>query len=167
MNIIIKSTLNTLQQSKSLLEKLTDNQLSNTSISPYYSSIGSHFRHILDFYGCILNLNSEGLIDLTARTRNREVEKKCCETLVYLDKILEELMSNQFEMNETIDVIDDLGMGKIKMQYTMASLFSQANSHTIHHYAIINYILDGLRIPLEDSDFGYNPTTPKVTFEIR
>ncbi len=54
-----------------------------------------------------------------------------------------------------------LGLGKIEMTYTYDALFSQANSHTIHHYAIINYILDGLKIAFDDADFGYNSTTPK------
>ena len=47
------------------------------------------------------------------------------------------------------------------MKYTLGAVFAQANSHTIHHYAIINYILEGLNISLDDIDFGYNPTTPK------
>ena len=60
-------------------------------------------------------------------------------------------------------VIDDLGLGKIEVQYTLGAVFSQANSHAIHHYAIMNYILDNLGISVNDSDFGYNPTTPKTT----
>ena len=50
MNLIIASTLKTLQKTNSLLFNLTDEQLSDASVSPYYSSIGSHLRHILDFY---------------------------------------------------------------------------------------------------------------------
>lgn len=58
-------------------------------------------------------------------------------------------------------VIDDLGMGKIEISYTFGALLAQAKSHTIHHYAIINYILDRLGVTVSDSEFGYNPTTPK------
>ncbi|WP_299555727.1 hypothetical protein [Seonamhaeicola sp.] len=167
MDIIIESTLKTLRKSRYLLEQLSDEALCNASISPYYSSIGSHIRHILDFYDCIFNINSDNVVDLTARSRNREVESKCCTALSYLDVVEGKLRSNAFEMSKTVSVIDDLGMGKIEMQYTVASLFSQANSHTIHHYAIINYILEGLNITFEDSDFGYNPTTPKALLKIK
>ncbi|WP_248722546.1 hypothetical protein [Seonamhaeicola sp. ML3] len=162
MDIIIESSLKTLQKSRFLLEKLTDDELCNASISPYYSSIGTHLRHILDFYDCIFKASSGEIIDLTARSRNREVESKCCSALSYLGFIEDKLRSSRNKMDETVTVVDDLGMGSIKMQYTRASLFSQANSHTIHHYAIINYILEGLNISFEDSDFGYNPTTPKA-----
>lgn len=160
MHIIIQSTLKTLQKSKSLLDNLQDKTLCNATLAPYYSSIGSHIRHILDFYDCIFNLN-ENTIDLTARSRNKEVETQCCSAKNYLDSIIEKLKNSDFKMNESVTVIDDLGLGKTELKYTFAAVFSQANSHTIHHYAIINYILEGLNVSFEDSEFGYNPTTPK------
>lgn len=165
MDIIIESTLKTLKKSSFLLDKLTDDELCNASISPYYSSVGSHVRHILDFYNCVFNMNNDSIVDLTARSRNKEVESKCCIAKSYLNSIEKKLKNTEFEMAQSVNVIDDLGMGKIEMKYTMASLFSQANSHTIHHYAIINYILEGLNITFEDNDFGYNPTTPKTVLK--
>ncbi|GAA3574950.1 hypothetical protein [Snuella lapsa] len=162
MNEIIGSTLKTLQKSKYLLEKLTDSQLCDTSIAPYYSSIGTHLRHILDFYDCILNITGKK-IDLTARRRNKVVESNCDSAQQYLDTIVDELTVTNFDMEGNVRVLDDLGLGTIEITYTYGALFSQANSHTIHHYAIINYILKGLGITFKDSDFGYNPTTPKQT----
>lgn len=163
MNVIIKSSLQTLKKSKTLLDNLTDNILSNSSVSPYHSSIGSHIRHILDFYDCIFNINFNNEIDLTARSRNRAVELECSCAIQYLDSIIDKLMNFEFDMTDSILVTDDLGLGKVEMVYSYGALFSQANSHTIHHYAIINYILEGLNISIKDSDFGYNPTTPKQT----
>ena len=161
MNIIIKSTIITLQKSQYLLDSITDEQLCNDSVSPYHSSIGSHIRHILDFYGCVLNIDSDNQIDLTARPRNKDVESKCNCAYDYLNSIIDKLNNLDFNMHETISVIDDLGLGKIEIPYTFSALFAQGNSHTIHHYAIINYIVDRLGIALHDANFGYNPTTPK------
>lgn len=165
MDVIIQSTLKTLQKSHYILANLTDGQLSDTSVSPYHSSIGSHIRHILDFYHCILNRDFKNRIDLTARCRNKDIES--CSNLAtdYLDRIIEALKSSKYELDEQVIVTDDLGLGKIEMPYTLAAVLSQAHSHTIHHYAIINYILDGLNINLEDSSLGYNPTTPKRQVE--
>ncbi|MDO5968468.1 hypothetical protein Q4Q35_01480 [Flavivirga aquimarina] len=162
MNIIIKSTLSTLQKSQYLLNNLDDTILSNTSVSPYKSSVGSHLRHILDFYDCILNIKN-GCIDLTARKRDNKIETCCDSAKAYLSTLMEKLSNLEKNHDETICVIDDLGLGKIEMPYTMAALLAQANSHTIHHYAIINYILDRLGVIIDDNDFGYNPTTPKET----
>ncbi|MDO5988554.1 hypothetical protein Q4Q39_14175 [Flavivirga amylovorans] len=162
MDIIIKSTLNTLQKSQYLLDKLDDAILSNASVSPYNSSIGSHLRHILDFYDCILNIE-ENSVDLTARKRDTKIETCCNSAKDYLLSLMENLNGLRGDLNNTIRVIDDLGLGKIEITYTLSALLAQANSHTIHHYAIINYILDRLGIVINDSDFGYNPTTPKET----
>lgn len=161
MNTIIQSNLKTLAKLKILLNNLTDVVLYDSTVSPYYSSIGSHIRHLLDFYDCIFNVNSSNEIDLTARNRNIEVETKCETAICYLNAIIERLNSFEFKMDDFVIVFDDLGLRKVEIVYTYGALFSQANSHTIHHYAIINYNLDALNISIEDSDFGYNPTTLK------
>ena len=164
MNSILRSTLKTLQKSEHLLSNLDDATLANVSIPPYYSSIGGHIRHILDFYDCILNRVDIGKIDLTARKRNKNVETYCEQALDYLNDIITRLKTIDNDMGSHVTVIDDLGMGIVEMPYTYAALLAQANSHTIHHYAIINYILDRLGIAIKDATFGYNPTTPKASF---
>jgi len=162
MNKIIESSLITLQKAKYLLEILSDEELTNASVSPYYSSIGSHIRHIYDFYDCALDINDENTVDLTARKRITSIENCCNTASSYFDSIVDRLSNSEIELNKPIVVIDDLGSGKMNIDYTFSALIAQANSHTIHHYAIINYILDRLDIKVSDSDFGYNPTTPKV-----
>ncbi len=161
MNQIIQSTLKTLDKTNQLLAILSDEQLSNASIPPYKSSIGSHIRHILDFYDCILNKQSNNLVDLTLRKRNLLVETNSTVALAYCNEIVNKLKCSAYHFEEKVLVCDDLGTGKIEIIYTLGALFAQANSHTIHHYAIINYILEGLNISINDNDFGYNPTTPK------
>ncbi|OBQ56549.1 hypothetical protein VQ01_04155 [Tamlana sp. s12] len=161
MNIILQASLQTLNKSEVILKQLCNTQLSDATVSPYYSSIGTHFRHILDFYDCILKGTPNNKVDLTARSRNKRVEEDCHEALNYLNKIIEHLKAFQFNETQLIRVVDDLGTGKIEIPYTYGALLSQANSHTIHHYAIINYIFDRLHIKINDSDFGFNPSTPK------
>ncbi|MCF6296132.1 MAG: DinB family protein [Flavobacteriaceae bacterium] len=161
MNVIIQSNLKTLQKTRALLSILTNEELSNTTVAPYYSSIGSHIRHVLDFYECVLNIDCDKRIDLTARKRNNDVETNCEIALQYLNVIIDRLNGFDCDIEEKVIVIDDLGLGKTEIQYTLGAIFAQANSHAIHHYAIINYILDRLGIVLQDEDFGYNPTTPR------
>ncbi len=160
MNTIIKANLNTLQKANFLLLNLSNDTLIDKSISPYYSSVGSHIRHILDFYDCILKPND--IFDLTKRCRKLEVETDCECALNYLKDLQDRIQKlNTSDLSKKVVVLDDLGVGKEKIEYIYSSLLAQANSHAIHHYAIINYILDGLNISVADSNFGYNPTTPK------
>jgi hypothetical protein len=160
MNTLLEANLVTLNKAKILLSSLSDDILSNNSVSPYHSSVGSHLRHILDFYECILKPQNN--FDLTARCRNLNVESNCESALGYLNKTTNSLEKlNNSDLNREVTVLDDLGIGKTVIHYTYSALLAQANSHAIHHYAIINYILDGLNIKINDTDFGYNPTTPK------
>ncbi|MDO6759116.1 hypothetical protein Q4566_02795 [Tamlana sp. 2_MG-2023] len=161
MNIIMKSVIKTLENVEVVLTNLTNENYSNASVGPYYTSVGSHIRHILDYYMCILSKNEAGMVDLTARRRQVAVEENCPIALDYYETIKELLVSSRLPLNEPVVVIDDLGLGKIELDYTYAALLSQANSHTVHHFAIINYILTQLNIQITDANFGYNPSTPK------
>ena len=77
-------------------------------------------------------------------------------------RVMDQLESfDKIDFKKKLNVLDDLGLGKVEIEYSLGAAFAQANSHAIHHYAIINYILDRLDIKVEDEDFGYNPTTPR------
>ena len=60
-----------------------------------------------------------------------------------------------------IKVSDDMGLGIVTTNYTMGSVLMQTQSHTTHHYASIGYLIYQLGIELPNSDFGFNPSTPK------
>ena len=167
MNIIIQSSIHTLSKSKSLLSILSNQDLCNVSVPPYNSCIGSHIRHILDFYDCILEGYSSGYIDLTDRTRDIRMHEDCSYAFENVERIINSLSQlTQISPNSTITVSDDLGLGKVDIEYTFGAILAQANSHAIHHYAIINYILESLKISIKDDTFGYNPTTPKPVINL-
>jgi len=158
---MIKAIEKNLDRGIQLLSQITDEQYSNTSIAPYYSSIGSHVRHILDVFDCIF----EGLpfenINLIARKRNIMVEKFTINGINYFEEI--KLKLNQLgteNLNIIVKVTDDLGLGKVTANYTLVAILIQAHSHAIHHFASVGYIISQLGINLPDDDFGLNPTTP-------
>lgn len=162
MNIVIQSTIHTLEKSKQILISLNNNQLSDQSVSPYYSCVGSHIRHILDFYDCILEGLDNRKVNLINRKRDELMHCNCDYALENVSRVVERLkMIEDTRFHDNFEVTDDLGLGEIEIEYSLGALLAQANSHAIHHYAIISYILDRLHIHVKDTSFGYNPTTPK------
>jgi hypothetical protein len=162
MNIIIQSSINTLNKSKLLLESISNDDLGDDSVSPYYSCIGSHIRHILDFYDCIFDCIASEKVNLINRNRDERIHSDCDYALLNVNRIIKKLENTQdTNMDNIYLVTDNLGLGEVKVKYTLGAILAQANSHAIHHYAIINYILDRLGITIEDDTFGFNPTTPK------
>ncbi len=151
-----------LERGIKLLNSISNQQYSNTSVAPYYSSIGGHMRHILDIFDCLFEGLPNGLVDLSARKRNELVEADTAEGIRYFIAIISKLQQlKSVDLNQLILVSDDLGMGKVEQNYTLGSLLIQAHSHATHHFASLGYIIAQLGIEIPDEDFGYNPTTPR------
>ncbi len=145
-----------------LLNSISDVQYSDTTTPPYFSSIGSHMRHILDVFSCIFNGLETKKVDFSARERNPLAEQTTEAGIAYFHLILSKLHAlSQDDFEMILSVTDDLGTGKVTANYTLASALIQAHSHAIHHFATIGFIINKLGVELPDEDFGYNPTTPK------
>ena len=154
-----------LQRGIKLLKAITDEQYSDKSIPPYYSSIGANMRHILDVFACVFNGLDKKCVDFSNRERNQLAEEKTMHGIAYFNEVIAQLHCLQSEdFDEIISVTDDLGTGKVTANYTLGSALIQAHSHAIHHFASIGFIINQLGIELPDADFGYNPTTPKKVF---
>lgn len=145
-----------------LLKNISEEEYRNTTIAPYYSSIGGHVRHILDVFDCIFEGLNSGDINLINRKRNQRVEQFKDEGIQYFEEIIVKLQQlNSEDFNKIVKVTDDLGLGVLTADYTLGGVLIQAHSHAIHHFASLGYIISQLGINLPDTDFGFNPTTPK------
>ena len=161
---MIKAIVQNLERGIQLLTSIRDDQYANTTIPPYFSSIGCHMRHVLDAFTSIFNGMESGRVDFSDRKRNTISEVATAEGIRYFNQTLQKLKHLSSEdLKKTIDVTDNLGTGDITIKYTVENALAYAHSHTIHHYAMIGYLVNQLGIELKDSDFGYNPTTPKNT----
>lgn len=145
-----------------LLKCISNEEYCNTTIAPYYSSIGGHMRHILDVFDCVFEGLDSNEINLINRKRNELSENYTKNGIEYFEKTLVMLQSLKTEdFNRIVNVTDDLGLGIISANYTLAAVLIQAHSHAIHHFASVGYIISQLGIELPDDDFGFNPTTPR------
>lgn len=159
---MIASIDKNLQRGIALLENITDAQYSNASVPPYFSSIGCHMRHVLDAFTSIFNGLETKKIDFSNRQRNTLAEQKTAVGIAYFNETIQKLHTlNPADFEMLIAVTDDLGTGKITVNHTLGSVLAHAQSHAIHHYASVGFIINQLGIALPEADFGYNPTTPK------
>ncbi len=145
-----------------LLNCISNDEYNNKTIAPYYSSIGVHMRHILDVFDCVLDGIESGSINLINRKRNELAENYTQHGIAYFDEILRRLkLLENADFNKIVMVTDDLGLGMVSANYTLGGILIQAHSHAIHHFASVGYVISQLGIELPDTDFGFNPTTPK------
>jgi uncharacterized damage-inducible protein DinB len=164
MTTLLSAIEKNLTRGVRLLEYISDDAYSNMSVPPYYSSIGGHMRHILDVFDCILEGVNSGQINLIARKRNEMAEMYTAHGLDYFNSIRKRLHELQTEdQDKIVRVTDDLGLGVVEANYTLGGILIQAHSHAIHHFASVGYVIAQLGLQLPDDDFGFNPTTPKIT----
>lgn len=160
--MMIEAIEKNLLRGVKLLNSITDEQYSDCTIPPYYSSIGNNMRHVLDVFACIFNGLKSGSVDFSDRQRNDLAQQKTAFGIAYFDEIIDKLHElNPADFDNIIKVSDDLGTGMLTANYTLGSALIQAHSHAIHHFASIGFIINQLGIELPDADFGYNPTTPR------
>lgn len=167
MRLELISAINkNLQKIVLLLESIEDSVYVNEDAGPYYSSVGNHLRHVLDYYSCIINGLNNDTIDLTLRDRNSVINTDKLKAIEKTKEIQNIILGYEHaNTNYLIKVVDDLGDGKIGVDYTLESILVQANTHTVHHFASIAYILHDLKVSCCVEGFGYNPTTPVYTAE--
>ena len=159
---MIEAIEQNLQRGIQLLKNISDEQYSNKTIPPYNSSIGCHMRHVLDVFSCLLKGLDSKCVDFSIRERNECAEKETRVGIQYFESVIHQLKKiKEEDFNTGIKVSDDMGLGKVTANYTLAAVLMQAQSHATHHYASIGYLIYQLDIELPNADFGYNPTTPK------
>lgn len=145
-----------------LLENLDDEIYTKTSYG--VGSIGSHFRHNLDFANNLLKGIEDGKIDYNNRERDLQVETNrqyAKERFLFLIRTLENISIDAFEQNVLVrSEVDETTWHNSSIARELEFL----HSHTVHHFALIAEKLHSFGIKVS-SDFGVAPSTLKYWAE--
>ena len=162
INYLVERYVQMLKQGIALLQHLTD------AVYTYQGefdrgSIGSHFRHAIDFAGNFLNGVNVGKIDYNRRERGTIVEQKRDSALAQFKAVVNELNDlppNIANKQVLVHLETDENMNG-EASWCISSVLREIEflqSHTLHHYALIAAKLSGLGIKV-DKDFGVSPST--------
>ncbi|MGF1741373.1 transposase [Vibrio profundum] len=157
---VITGCIDTLQQGASFLAKLSEEEYT-VIIKPHFiSSIGEHFRHILDVFHAIMHANHA--IDYNQRRRGHEVERYRHSAEMELSGVIHWLKSkNEPELLTPVSVITEVSPCATKsceMGSTLGRELTFAALHATHHYALTK-IMAGLLGSPSDNSFGIAPAT--------
>jgi uncharacterized damage-inducible protein DinB len=126
------------------------------------SSLGQHFRHILEFFQCLENGLNSGVIDYAARERNLLYEAHpAVAAQAFADFIVK---LEQFESDPVLMVKAEFGScDRPVYQSTLGRELLFVYDHAVHHLAIIKI---GIRCSFPqwiiDRDLGVSPSTLKA-----
>lgn len=128
------------------------------------SSIGQHFRHIVDFYGCLSRDFNGGRVDYAQRQRDTRVETEPAYAAGVLSSYFEQLKpSDEAASLEIVaDFSSDFNETRPVVLSTMGREMMYAYDHAVHHLAIIKMGLKSTSPSLQmDKNIGVAPSTIK------
>ena len=156
-----EGALEIVQQVERILDQLAQEQYANPMEVLNGSSLGQHFRHIIEFYHCLVDGVDNGLIDYASRKRDNRIEQD-----VYFAK------SSYLSLGQQLKVLDEDQLIKVKADFnaderpvvgsTVGRELMFAYDHAVHHLAIIKI---GIQQELPDfaldQRLGVAPSTIK------
>ena len=163
MILLIRSNCGYLQQGIDLLEKHDPDSFVRTDSQAFGSSIGSHFRHVLDHYKSFLNGVDTGVIDYDNRKRDTESESEIEFAKDEIRTIIDQMTALAGLEDRSVQVRVSSSVTGEEDEVSKSSLAREMQflvSHTVHHYALIAIIsrISGVE---PDESFGVAPSTLK------
>lgn len=128
------------------------------------SSIGQHFRHIMDFYRCLLKGVALGTVDYANRDRNLLAESD----VEYAKNAFDEIAASIDQLAENL-AIQVRGDFSSQMSTERPMLFSSvgrelmfAYDHAVHHLAMIKIGIEATAPQMQlEENLGVAPSTIK------
>ena len=149
---LIHTNVKTLEEGLELLSRLQADQYTRGYKPAFQSTIGAHFRHLLEHYRCLLQQLPAGTICYDQRERDAELEidiEYARRTIQAICADLNNLAEDVFGMQYRL--IDQQVAEPVETTLERELLFLQ--SHSVHHYAIIAAMTRAFGVE-PDKEFG-------------
>lgn len=158
----INAILAVVQQINHVLEQLEPHEYRRQLPEFEGSSLGQHFRHILEFFQCLENGVHSGTVDYAARERNLLYEDNPNLTSTAFEAFADVLPT--LHIFDPVEVRAEFG-GQERPSYpsTVGRELLFVYDHAIHHLAIIKIgLLCQFPHVRADRDLGVSPSTIKA-----
>lgn len=150
---LVRDNLRVLAQVRATLVRLPDATYASAAPEIGLASIGSHVRHVIDFYACFTAQLASGSVDYDARARDPGLE---IDARAAIDACARaEALLRTCDADGVLDVRMEGGPWT---RSSRARELAALCSHAVHHFALIAVLLRRAGEPV-DADFGVAPST--------
>lgn len=133
---LLEINIDALNEGLELLVLLTDKHYSQGFKPAFQSTIGAHFRHILEHYRCFLKQIDRGVFCYDERERDQSLEQDRNYAITTIKSLLLGLQNFELKaFSEKYTINDQQVDEQVSTNLERELLFLQ--SHSVHHYAII------------------------------
>ena len=156
---MIQHNIKKLEEIKGLLGQFPSKLYSAPKELLSQSSIGQHFRHVLEFYICLEKGACIGTVCYDDRERDILIENSEDYAVGIIDRLVVYLKGVKHD--KALALHANYSEGEEEMTVVQTSLFRElayALDHTVHHLAIVKIALKEEGVEL-DSNFGVASST--------
>lgn len=134
---LFEANIDVLQEGRVMLAALLPEQYIQGYKPAFASTVGAHFRHVLEHYRCFLKHLPRGEICYDSRERDQLLEVDHSYALTTINELCAALEKHkgQLDINTSCEVKDMQSKFPVTSTLERELLFLQA--HSTHHYAII------------------------------
>ena len=152
---MFKSSLDTLEQFKEVLQGLPKDCYSQSCSVLSNSTIGQHTRHIIELYLCLLNGYETADVSYDRRERDLKIEQD----LSFAIKQLEYIQAQLDRPNKSITISYELAGSETCFDSNYFREVMYNLEHTIHHHALIKVGVEHFTSIQLPESFGVAPST--------
>jgi uncharacterized damage-inducible protein DinB len=150
-----------LEEGARLLERISDDVYSKTSVLSPRGSVGGHLRHCLDFYKSFLSGLESNRIDYNFRRRDQRLETDRYYAIHEIHRLIAELREILpiFRIAPILVSTEDCGVSReFWCGSSVVRELEFLQSHTTHHYSLMAVLLrfEGIE---PGQEFGVAPST--------
>lgn len=141
--LLAEDNIGYLNQGIDLLNLLDDETYARSEPSTYGNALGGHLRHCLDHYANFLAGLASGRIDYDARQRDPRIENDRNLALGKMKELIVDLqgLASDAPLQVKMDCGDESNEASWWSESTTRRELQFLVSHTVHHYALIKFIL--------------------------
>ncbi|MFZ1132174.1 MAG: DinB family protein [Terriglobales bacterium] len=161
LNFAVKEVL---QQGCTFLDRMSDEAYARPLDGTLSSSLGAHYRHVLDHFFCLKEGIRTGRVNYDRRRRNPKLECSVAAARLATERLIDdfrgvtaETLRGECSVAYSVEYgEDDVGL----VQSNLAREVMFCVGHAIHHYAILKLLCAGAGVKLP-YEFGVAPSTLK------
>lgn len=147
-----QSNITALFEGLKFLNMIDETHYQSTYKPVFNSTIGAHFRHVLEHYQCFFSQLEKQHFCYDSRLRNLKLEVDIEYAKTTLSEIIASLHAIDFTATAPVYYLSDESINA-NIETTLLRELAFLQSHTTHHYAIIAAIARSLGLHPQD-DFG-------------
>ena len=133
---LLQTNVDALKEGAELIGVLEPGQYIKGFKPAFQSTIGAHFRHVVEHYRCFFKQMPDGVFCYDERDREQILECDAEYMVEAINKVISQFADvSDPAFDQTYTLMDEQSLGPVETTLQRELLFLQ--SHTIHHYAII------------------------------